>query len=111
MRLLLTALTCFLSLNACGPAPNADINSNQTSNSLTSEPASLPAMVIASKQAYIAFLICAKNRMTTDIQKSAVNLQINTVEAIPEADWAGVSASVTAKTQAWIQTYGAACKG
>ena len=112
------ALTALSLLAACGPSPagsNTPAGTNSANNSgasgNTGGSASGSANVTATKQAYINFLNCAKNRATTADQKAAIDLQINVIAGVPEATWAQVSANMTAAGQAWIAAYGSSCNG
>ncbi|MGV3525162.1 MAG: hypothetical protein ACO1RX_13105 [Candidatus Sericytochromatia bacterium] len=109
MRYLIVMCVAALTLTACGPNPAAGTNPNG-SNTASGNTATGSASVIATKQAYINFLNCAKNQSAaTPEQKTLIDIQINAVNNIPDSTWANVSTAMSANADVWIKAYGAAC--
>ena len=93
-------LICLLGFSACGPAANSP-----------SQPAANPASgdgttkVLASKEAYVNFLTCAKAAETSATHQGTIQSGIDNVKDIPEAAWETLKTNMAISAQDFVTRY------
>ncbi len=95
MKKIVLSLAMMLSLSAC-PAPSGTTNpSTSPSTGATASPVTGGTLSgrLATKAQFIAFLNCLKTQANIDVEaKSAIDLQIQAVNLIPDIAWVQASA-------------------
>ena len=101
--LMLLATTACLATAACQPtAPLANPNPGGTSTPTGGTGSTSGTASLATKAQFIAYMNCLKNNPSVDAEaRTAIDLQINAVNQIPEAQWAYISAGFST----FVQTY------
>ncbi len=97
-------MLCLLGLTACGPAANSP---SQPSGASSSENT---AKVMASKQAYLSFLACAKTAESSSTHQATIQTGIDNVNTIPEAGWESLKASLSISAKDFVERYPSCAK-
>ncbi|MEZ0368282.1 MAG: hypothetical protein ACAI44_04260, partial [Candidatus Sericytochromatia bacterium] len=88
MRTLLAFCASLMLLSACGPGPAASNPNNPGNSSNPGNGTTASGNPTTSKQAYIAFLTCAKTKARTEQERQSIDASITAVSAINDAQWA-----------------------